>query len=397
MKNGLSARTELIDQFSQGNWSPDLISRSLHLASSASDALHWFDYLNISHAIQGLAEEQWQLAVECGLSRHASSPALLLQLQNLIATPGLLTDVDERRRAQLQLRLQQSIGQRRMRSAACLSALRHSGYLGSRIAHYPCLAASRDLTIGGALPWWSRLSPKRDQAMRLAKRSSSLSSLIEELLQEEGHERAITMASAEESRPGIMPSITDGVGQSPIRLAVVGNSPTILESCEGERIDSADLVIRFNNARIDTDKVAHTGSRTDIWVMSAQTPVSQCPADARAVLISGLQPLTRPSLFWPRLPSLERRLSVCPAAVWYELVARFRAPPTAGTLLLASLRSLSLDVSCHGFTREGRDHLHQRNHLTDNRPRSSRHNWQAEAHWLGEFITQRKTLVLAGK
>ena len=52
-----------------------------------------------------------------------------------------------------------------------------------------------------------------------------------------------------------------------MRIAIVGNSPILLEKELGEEIDSHDIVVRFN--RFVTDGFEkHAGSKIDYWVLS---------------------------------------------------------------------------------------------------------------------------------
>ena len=126
---------------------------------------------------------------------------------------------------------------------------------------------------------------------------------------------------------------------SPPTVAVVGNSPDLLGQGKGEEIDSHDLVVRFNKISAETAQEEHTGKRTDIWVMSPSTSIEHCPPDAKMVVVSGLHALTRPSFYWRNLPTIGKPLAEFDASVWYELVQRFDAPPSAGTLAIAALRA----------------------------------------------------------
>lgn len=51
-------------------------------------------------------------------------------------------------------------------------------------------------------------------------------------------------------------------------IAVVGNSPALLERAEGTEIDAHQMVIRFNNFEIQPAQRAFTGSRTTVWFRS---------------------------------------------------------------------------------------------------------------------------------
>ncbi|WP_267523137.1 glycosyltransferase family 29 protein [Campylobacter sp. MG1] len=51
-------------------------------------------------------------------------------------------------------------------------------------------------------------------------------------------------------------------------IAIVGNSPTIMNENKGNEIDNHDIVVRFNNYPVDYSLQRHTGSKTDIWAIS---------------------------------------------------------------------------------------------------------------------------------
>jgi hypothetical protein len=59
-------------------------------------------------------------------------------------------------------------------------------------------------------------------------------------------------------------------------LAVIGNAPSILEWHNGEKIDSADLVVRFNRART-AGLEPKIGSRTDILFVNASNSLEKAP------------------------------------------------------------------------------------------------------------------------
>jgi hypothetical protein len=52
------------------------------------------------------------------------------------------------------------------------------------------------------------------------------------------------------------------------QLAIVGNAPTEVGLGRGKEIDSADLVVRFNNFSLAPEHIPDYGSRTDLWVTS---------------------------------------------------------------------------------------------------------------------------------
>ena len=65
-------------------------------------------------------------------------------------------------------------------------------------------------------------------------------------------------------------------------LAVVGNSPVILEHDNGALIDSFDMVVRFNRAQT-TDLEAKIGRRTDVLVANEKNCLDWGPSPATTV------------------------------------------------------------------------------------------------------------------
>jgi hypothetical protein len=59
-------------------------------------------------------------------------------------------------------------------------------------------------------------------------------------------------------------------------LAVVGNAPSILDWDNGTKIDSADLVVRFNRART-AGLEQKIGGRTDVLVVNASNSLEKAP------------------------------------------------------------------------------------------------------------------------
>lgn len=60
-------------------------------------------------------------------------------------------------------------------------------------------------------------------------------------------------------------------------FAIVGNAPTILDYQNGPKIDSADVVVRFNRATT-AGKEDAIGSRTDILVVNANNSLEMAPS-----------------------------------------------------------------------------------------------------------------------
>ena len=62
------------------------------------------------------------------------------------------------------------------------------------------------------------------------------------------------------------------------KLAIVGNSPNLIEKRKGNQIDAADIVVRFNNYRTQ-DFEADYGSKTNIWVCCQANDIVNRPLD----------------------------------------------------------------------------------------------------------------------
>ena len=164
-------------------------------------------------------------------------------------------------------------------------------------------------------------------------------------------------------------------------VAVVGNSPKLLESSQGAFIDSHDLVIRFNQfLPTDGKDISNSiGKKLDIWVMSPgfRGPI---PAHARYILITG------PNMIWWQQNWQHLACANCPIlgiplASWQASVARLDAPPSAGFACLDWLinyqRIENIRPRALGFgynpTQQSRYHIQNDVHKA-----TSRHNWRAE-------------------
>ncbi|MGQ7845715.1 glycosyltransferase family 29 protein [Granulosicoccus sp. 3-233] len=365
---------ELETRYRQGRWDSSLLDSALTQAENSGRSSDWIIHFDICQALRGLTLRDWQHVANHYLAADRASPKLWLKLLDSILSPTLFPELSNEERQRRHDALISPVWQDPI---ACARDVLQSGYLGSRLSHYPCL-----LTQGESmrLPVVAKGFPVGKRRRQAARQLLSLTQPFEVLIRE-----CLSRAAGGKDT-SYRPTV-----------AVVGNSPSILTAGRGDEIDSADLVIRFNKVSMEPNKIRHTGRRTDIWVMSPSTPVSCCPADAKGIIVSGLDSLTRPSFFWPTLPGPGKPLSQCPASQWHELVACFRAPPSAGTLLLASLKAMDLDVSCHGFTRCVTEHAVHGNHHADDDARSVRHNWEAEACWLGNLFPQREAFIVSSE
>jgi len=177
-----------------------------------------------------------------------------------------------------------------------------------------------------------------------------------------------------------------------LKISIVGNAPTEIGKNDGQIIDNSDLVFRFNSAIISPQYSPAYGSRTDYWVVSPSYPFRKDEPKAENIVISGIAPFHKPSLYWQALAKLNNdstnvRFFVFPSEIWYQLVSRLHAPPSAGLLCLATilpLQSQALSVELFGFSRYRET---EKNHYGDSSRRSSRHNWSEESKLINELAT----------
>jgi Glycosyltransferase family 29 (sialyltransferase) len=144
-------------------------------------------------------------------------------------------------------------------------------------------------------------------------------------------------------------------------LAMVGNAPTILDYENGERIDSHDLVVRFNRATTAGNE-AKIGSRTDILVVNASNSKKLAPPPSETTqpkcLVSFVSPQGIPNVdydaFAEWVGDLPLLLAFGPDLIGVDSPTRTR-PMTSGTYFLyMALRLLTLEnLFVTGFTMFG--------------------------------------------
>ena len=334
-------------RFQCGDWSAELAHDCTRHMQKQPDAAGLCLYLDVRHCLDGVDESTLE---RIGLLQHETgitADTLVLRLASHAhrlgqpAGPALFAYREHTRR------------RFRRRSVA------------RSLTGYPLLLASCD-------------EPDR-APYRLSSRELGLLPLAQAL-----EARLVTWKS-------LLNRLLAPVPNHPVTIAVVGNAPTLLERDDGERIDSADLVIRFNRVELTPPLTRHTGSRTDLWIRTPSVSPDHRPTKARAIAISGSVPFVRPSRYWQtlvakelRLPSLGKApaLSGLDADSWHALVATLQAPPSAGLLTIASLRRTrpSAHLEVYGFS--GLAGARGSNHYGDRDKASSRHDWSAETAWL---------------
>ena len=198
-------------------------------------------------------------------------------------------------------------------------------------------------------------------------------------------------------------SITDFIKSNPkIRsIAIVGNGPNLLEAENGEIIDSADLVIRFNNVVINEKNIKSTGRKTDIWMINPGYKIDKSSnIPSKFVWLSSYFPFFRPNSYWHNINncSFQQHL-YSEHNYWYALVKRLNAPPSAGLLCVSNLACTVHDIHVFGFSglvRANNNYTTDRfsdrysdtssgNHYGDKHRKSDRHNWNMESILLHEL------------
>ena len=183
-----------------------------------------------------------------------------------------------------------------------------------------------------------------------------------------------------------------------VSVAVVGNAPSLLDQAQGRSIDEHDVVVRFNSPVLTEKYQVYSGRRTDVWVVSPELARQAPMPSVHTKIVSGINILAGESGYWQQLArhSMDVQLALFRQEIWYQLVSKLHAPPTAGLLMLTSLaRTRGLRVTAFGFSGNGNKLTgnaascqapnQHTNHYADRRPASTRHNWAAEAQLLTEW------------
>lgn len=349
------------EEFKAGDWRPELASRALTIALTSNTTRDWISWIDVCHATRGITNHDLlQLQDNCA-AWQMQTDGLRWRLENYTLA---LRSEDQR---SIDARLTASLIKKLCQDRSSVNRLGQKlglKPLGSQAADYPLLLATLKRLTDADLHAQVRQCSEYNQwlintAASITDRMQSFENTISKLLSNRSS------------------------GSGAITIAVVGNAPAILSNKQGAEIDDCDLVIRFNNASIEPSYNIHKGMRTDIWVMSPSTPISFCPTDAQSVIVSGVRPLIRPSRYWPTLDGAPS-LGECPDEVWYSLVEQLQAPPSAGLLMLSSLKSLNLnlDIKRFGFTESQDVHGIHKNHHADEATVSGRHNWSREVQWM---------------
>lgn len=364
MKRRNSDANSYIARYKLGYWDTDLAQIALEKADDILNPHEAINHLDICHSIHGVTPQRWLDVAERSHHMSYQSPKLYLRLASLLVADAVMTSSSQSNRSECLKALEKLT---RFSAVGLVKDVVSSGFLGSLLQHYPKLLTDEGQSVLETLPTRLIHAKARHKALTLATNTKPFKDIIDGLRPHSSDEKHV---------------------DSPYQIAVVGNSPTIMAEHRGPEIDAADIVIRFNHCPISTHHHTRIGSRTDLWIMSPSISVTHCPADAKAIVVSGLNGLSRPSLYWQALAVTRHTFSEFSASIWYTLVNQFHAPPSAGALVLASLEAegINADVRCYGFTTNHNDVSSSNNHHADKTPRSGRHNWQAEIDWLAQRL-----------
>jgi len=354
---------------SAGNWEPALPEQALSVARKSRRFSDLVVFLDICHALRGVTLNDLQQVHDISKCYSDTWHAgLLLRYQsyarqlgkNSSETKGLLP------RGALVKQLDR---EHRGLNKVILSS--RVTLLGTRLDDYPWLLSELSAAKG-----CHKLAAENPPTVQPHSRSAQVLNNAAALINRvQPFDQLVT---------DLVKAHSPGISAEKPNVAVVGNSPALLTKSDGNAIDTADIVVRFNHAALSSANTQHLGQRTDLWVISPSTPLKHKPTGARAIGLSGVMPFLRPSRYWKTLVPGELPIAEFSTALWYELVKELQAPPSAGLLVLASLRTLipTARVTRYGFTEQQGVREQQPNHHGDRQAVSTRHNWERELLWL---------------
>ena len=340
----MSANPILKAAFRQGDWHDSLCEQLWTIAEQQPSAANLKLALDTSHCIEGVDNSRIEQVEELIKDRRLTSWPLFFRLCSF--------DIAANRTDQLQARLTQHIGkslgfrQRR----ALMKFPRVLDYLNQ---HHQALLNQK-------------LFMQAEKARGLLARSIPINQLLDEL----------------------------GAGHSGKRVALVGNGPSLENNNAGTDIDAHDIVIRFNNTGISAESAAEIeadiGSKTTLWVASPGLNFDTVRAAANRCAVTGPDPWTRASRYWTQVAmQAVTHIAIFDLQRWHCLVRELSAPPSAGLLMIDSLRQAGVDASAmttFGFSRLENNNVMDEasnneaaNHYRDDAVRSDRHNWSVEA------------------
>ncbi|MEC8566727.1 MAG: glycosyltransferase family 29 protein [Pseudomonadota bacterium] len=171
-------------------------------------------------------------------------------------------------------------------------------------------------------------------------------------------------------------------------VCIVGNAPTLLGKGLGEKIDSNQLVIRFNSYNTSYPYSEDYGVKADVWVRMIFHPYvrRQPESGLKLVMFSGSNRLYRPYTEWPSILNyVDSGIPVqfFPANDFYELQKILGAPPTSGLMLCYMLYKIIGPLkpeNYYGLSFTEPQHDDVAYHYSDlNAQAGPRHDWDREA------------------
>jgi len=174
-------------------------------------------------------------------------------------------------------------------------------------------------------------------------------------------------------------------------IQIVGNSATLQNQQQGQNIDQAPLVLRFNRCFSEHTDVKDIGQKTDIWVCAPD--FKHQATSAKWCILAGPDMLGWLSTA-PKVIEGQPGVLSIPLAPWRLLVRTLAAPPSAGILVLEWLSAISPGCRRYvtGFSYPKNTEQY---HLADPHHNAvTRHNWLQEMQLLRHW--QRLNIITAG-
>ena len=179
-------------------------------------------------------------------------------------------------------------------------------------------------------------------------------------------------------------------------VCVVGNSPCDLGCGNGSKIDSHNIVVRFNNFATDHRFSNDYGQKTNVWVKagSFREVKRRDLQDFKQIIISGSNHLSRT----PRCQDLFLEFmwegvnaSTFPPEIVYEVYRNIKTPPSAGIIMLYWLYKTNgpLDInSVYGFSFTDQNRGVSSHYFEDTKKGDYRHDWDAEERFFKTLLKE---------
>ena len=178
-------------------------------------------------------------------------------------------------------------------------------------------------------------------------------------------------------------------------IAVVGNSPVLINSDAGEEIDSHNLVIRFNAYSTDFIYACDYGKKTNIWVKTGHyldIPHRNLN-NFDCVVLSGCNFPNRSTLGLDLVSdhiTSSSAINFIPNNVYEDLFKELEAVPSAGLCILYWIYTLigPLPRECFfGFSHETSMFNFEQHYFSNTKKEgSSSHNWSKEAEVIHKYL-----------